>query len=382
MKKFKTLFLGLIFFIVSSINAFGYNDASSFFTALYYPQAAYFMTDRIGVLVGTNNFRFMGTILSTYPLLKNYNTRTNEFAKPYKFTSVIPSVFVGFAYTNSDKWFGVGGGYELDHYENGKEYGYMAHTPVIALSFLEKHALKLNFPVSIGYGYGALKDLKVYSTFSHARYNIPNEVVNQVRLYVLYGHLEINKTQKIQADSLGFQFGIYFHAFGNDKFSFDPYLTLIYYTSIKDASHPELYSKLGGLLSPYNISATAHEPSEGNGADFVSTMPEGFYAEKAYFFSIRPRLGLTAESDFITLYGEPIFSYNIIGGKNMKYNGEKFNVPLMQISYGLYIELYINPTKELTLFLEADMRGNSQSVLGYSSKGFSFDSCTGLQWFF
>lgn len=382
MKRLKTLFLGLIFFIVSSINAFGYNDASSFFTALYYPQAAYFMTDRIGVLVGTNNFRFMGTILSTYPLLKNYNTRTNEFAKPYKFTSVIPSVFVGFAYTNSDKWFGVGGGYELDHYENGKEYGYMAHTPVIALSFLEKHALKLNFPVSIGYGYGALKDLKVYSTFSHARYNIPNEVVNQVRLYVLYGHLEINKTQKIQADSLGFQFGIYFHAFGNDKFSFDPYLTLIYYTSIKDASHPELYSKLGGLLSPYNISATAHNPSEGNGADFVSTMPEGFYAEKAYFFSIRPRLGLTAESDFITLYGEPIFSYNIIGGKNMKYNGEKFNVPLMQISYGLYIELYINPTKELTLFLEADMRGNSQSVLGYSSKGFSFDSCTGLQWFF
>lgn len=382
MKKFKTLFLGLIFFIVSSINAFGYNDASSFFTALYYPQAAYFMTDRIGVLVGTNNFRFMGTILSTYPLLKNYNTRTNEFGNQYKFTSVIPSVFVGFAYTNSDKWFGVGGGYELDHYENGKEYGYMAHTPVIALSFLEKHALKLNFPVSIGYGYGALKDLKVYSTLSHARYNIPNEVVNQVRLYVLYGHLEINKTQKIQADSFGFQFGIYFHAFGNDKFSFDPYLTLIYYTSIKDASHPELYSKLGGLLSPYNISATAHNPSEGNGTDFVSTMPEGFYAEKAYFFSIRPRLGLTAESDFITLYGEPIFSYNIIGGKNMKYNGEKFNVPLMQISYGLYIELYINPTKELTLFLEADMRGNSQSVLGYSSTGFSFDSCTGLQWFF
>ena len=382
MKKFKTIFLGLIFFIVSSINAFGYNDASSFFTALYYPQAAYFMTDRIGVLVGTNNFRFMGTILSTYPLLKNYNTRTNEFAKPYKFTSVIPSVFVGFAYTNSDKWFGVGGGYELDHYENGKEYGYMAHTPVIALSFLEKHALKLNFPVSIGYGYGALKDLKVYSTFSHARYNIPNEVVNQVRLYVLYGHLEINKTQKIQADSLGFQFGIYFHAFGNDKFSFDPYLTLIYYTSIKDASHPELYSKLGGLLSPYNISATAHNPSEGNGADFVSTMPEGFYAEKAYFFSIRPRLGLTAESDFITLYGEPIFSYNIIGGKNMKYNGEKFNVPLMQISYGLYIELYINPTKELTLFLEADMRGNSQSVLGYDSTGFSFDSGGGGGGFF
>lgn len=110
MKKFKTLFLGLIFFIVSSINAFGYNDASSFFTALYYPQAAYFMTDRIGVLVGTNNFRFMGTILSTYPLLKNYNTRTNEFGNLYRFTSVIPSVFVGFAYTNSDKWFGVGGG--------------------------------------------------------------------------------------------------------------------------------------------------------------------------------------------------------------------------------------------------------------------------------
>ena len=274
-----------------------------------------------------------------------------------------------------------GGGYELDHYEHGKEYGWMAHTPVLTLSFLENHALKFNFPVSIGYGYGALKDVKVYSTFTHARYNVPSEIVQQIRFYVLYGHLEINRTEKLSADSLGFQFGIYFHAFGNEKFSFDPYLTLIYYTSVKDIRH-ESYDKFGGLLSPYNISATAHNPSEGNGADFVSTMPTGFYAEKTYFFSIRPRLGLWAESDFINLYGEPIFSYNIIGGKNMSFNGESFNTPLMQISYGLYIELYIKPTKDLTLYLEADMRGNSQSVLGYSSTGFSFDSCTGLQWFF
>ena len=374
----KKLILSLMFLIVSNIYLFGYYDASTFFTALYYPQAAYFMTDRIGVLVGTNGFRFMGTILSTYPLLKTYNVSSNQ---NYKFTSAIPSAFVGFAYTNSDKWFGVGVGYELDHYENGKEYGYMAHTPVIALSFLENHALKFNFPVSIGYGYGALKDVKVYSTYSHARYNVPSEIVNQLRFYVLYGHLEINKTQKVSADSLGFVFGIYFHAFGNENFSFDPYLTLIYYTSVKDATH-QLYSELGGLLSPYNISATAHNPSKEDGTDFVATMPAGFYAEKSYYFSIRPRLGLTADSEFITLYGEPIFSYNIIGGKNMSFNGESFNTPLMQFSYGLYIELYIKPTKELTLFLEADMRGNSQSVLGYSSTGFSFDSCTGLQWFF
>lgn len=374
----KKLFLSLMFLIVSNIYLFGYNDATSFFTALYYPQAAYFMTDRIGVLVGTNGFRFMGTILSTYPFLKTYETTATN---GYKFTSAIPSAFVGFAYTNNDKWFGVGGGYELDHYEHGKEYGWMAHTPVLTLSFLENHALKFNFPVSIGYGYGALKDVKVYSTFTHARYNVPSEIVQQIRFYVLYGHLEVNRTEKLSADSLGFQFGIYFHAFGNEKFSFDPYLTLIYYTSVKDIRH-ESYDKFGGLLSPYNISATAHNPSEGNGADFVSTMPTGFYAEKTYFFSIRPRLGLWAESDFINLYGEPIFSYNIIGGKNMSFNGESFNTPLMQISYGLYIELYIKPTKELTLYLEADMRGNSQSVLGYNSHGFYFDSCTGLEWFF
>ena len=274
-----------------------------------------------------------------------------------------------------------GGGYELDHYENGKAYGYIAHTPVITLSFLENHALKFNFPVSIGYGYGALKDVKVYSTFSHARYNIPHDIVQQIRFYVLYGHLEVNKTQKLHADSLGFQVSIYFHAFGNDKFSFDPYLTLIYYTSVRDISH-ESYEKFGGLLSPYNISATAHNPSEGNGADFVSTMPSGFYAEKSFFFSIRPRLGLFAQSDFISLYGEPIFSYNIYGGKNMQFNGEKFTVPLMQFSYGLYIELYITPTKELELYLEADMRGNYQSVLEYNQNGFSFDSSTGLKWYF
>ena len=107
----KKLILSLMFLIVGNIYLFGYNDASTFFTALYYPQAAYFMTDRIGVLVGTNGFRFMGTILSTYPLLKTYNTVTNSSGTPlYKFTSVIPSAFIGFAYTNNDKWFGVGGG--------------------------------------------------------------------------------------------------------------------------------------------------------------------------------------------------------------------------------------------------------------------------------
>ncbi len=114
----------------------------------------------------------------------------------------------------------------------------------------------------------------------------------------------------------------------------------------------------------------------------MSSMPTGFYAEKMYMISLSPRLGLTAQSDFITLYGEPIFSYNIYGGKNMQFNGEKFTVPLMQFSYGLYIELYITPTKELELYLEADMRGNYQSVLEYNQNGFSFDSCTGLKWYF
>lgn len=377
----KKLILSLMFLIVGNIYLFGYYDASTFFTALYYPQAAYFMTDRIGVLVGTNGFRFMGTILSTYPLLKTYELGTNEVGNPYKFTSVIPSAFIGFAYTNSDKWFGVGGGYELDHYENGKEYGYMAHTPVITLSFLENHALKFNLPVSIGYGYGALKDVKVYSTLIHARYNVPSEIVQQIRFYVFYGHLNINSAEKVEADSLGFNFGIYFHAFGNEKFSFDPYLRVGYYTSIKDA-RASIYNELEGLLSPYDITATAHDPKSSDGTDFVATMPAGFYAEKMYLVSISPRLGLYAESDFISLYGEPIFSYNIYGGKNMRINGESFKTPLMQFSYGLYIELYINPTKDLTLYLEADMRGNSQSVLGYSYNGFSFDSCTGLQWFF
>lgn len=375
----KRLLLSLMFSIISSITVLGYYDATTFFTALYYPQGAYFMTDKVGILVGTNSFRFMGTILSTYPFLKNYEIDANG-SYSNQFTSAIPSAFVGFVYTNSDKWFGIGGGYELDHYENGKTYGWMAHTPVLTFSFLENHALKINIPFSYGYGYGALKDVKVYSTYSHARYNVPNEILQQLRLYVLYGHLNINRqTEKISADSLGFVFGIYFHAFGDDNFSFDPYLTLIYYTSIKDANS-SIFENYGNILSPYNIQAQAHNPTEHT--DFVSTMPSGFYAQNSYYFSIRPRLGLTAQSDFITLYGEPIFSYNIIGGKNMHFNGERINTPLMQFSYGLYIELYINPTKDLTLYLEADMRGNSQSVLGYSSTGFSFDSATGLQWFF
>lgn len=105
----KRLLLSLMFSIISSITVLGYYDATSFFTALYYPQGAYFMTDKVGILVGTNSFRFMGTILSTYPFLKNYEIDANG-SYSNQFTSAIPSAFVGFVYTNSDKWFGIGGG--------------------------------------------------------------------------------------------------------------------------------------------------------------------------------------------------------------------------------------------------------------------------------
>jgi len=194
--------------------------------------------------------------------------------------------------------------------------------------------------------------------------------------------LQINKPEeRISADSLGFDFGIYFHAYGNDNFSFDPYLRLGYFTSLKDAKS-SVYQSLGGLLSPYNIQAITENPSHSSGLDFVARLPDGFYAEKIYRVSISPRLGLTASSDFVTVYGEPIFSYNIYGGKNMRFNGERFNVPLMEFSYGVYVELYITPTKDITLFLEADMRGNRQSVLNYQRDGFSFDSSSGIEWFF
>lgn len=375
----KKLFLYLILFLMLFTKAFTYYYSDLLYTSLYYPQGAYFMLDSAGVLVGTNNFRFMGTILSTAKLFKNYNTTGNSEGD-YTFTSVIPSVFVAGAYTNSDIWFGVAVGYQLDHRENGKNYGWTVHTPALAFSFLKDHALKLNFTTSVGYGYGALKNVDVISANAHARYNPNSEVFTQIRLYVYYGHLNVKN--KTSADSLGFVVSSYFNAYNSDNFSVDPYFTIGFYTSLKDA-RSDIYSGLGGLISSYNITAKVDAPKDGSGVDFVSRVPDGFYSEHTYRLVVNPmRLGLTATSDYVTVYAEPVAQFDMLGGENMSFKGISLSTPLMQFYYGLYVELYITPIKDLTLYLEADMRGAQYSVLGFQQNAFYFDSCSGIQWFF
>ena len=102
----------------------------------------------------------------------------------------------------------------------------------------------------------------------------------------------------------------------------------------------------------------------------------------AYQVFIRPSLGLTANSDIVSLYVEPYLGYTITeDGKN--------NTKLKHdLNYGVYGEIYVRPLQSLEWYFEAEL-GNfldgtsvsGQDSITVSKRGLGFNASTGITWY-
>ena len=81
-------------------------------------------------------------------------------------------------------------------------------------------------------------------------------------------------------------------------------------------------------------------------------------------------MGISANSDIVSLYLEPSLGLKITGSasKNVK---EAYD-----LGYGVYGEIYITPVKNVEWYLEASI-GN----LDANTKGVSFAGSTGITWY-
>ena len=110
---------------------------------------------------------------------------------------------------------------------------------------------------------------------------------------------------------------------------------------------------------------------------------------------LKPALGLTANSDIVSLYLEPSLGLKVNGAssKNVK--------DTISLGYGVYGEIYVTPIKNLQWYFEAELGnlGGSGSVdveipgtggaaattvtapFSFTKYGLGFNATTGITWY-
>ena len=195
------------------------------------------------------------------------------------------------------------------------------------------------------------------------RYYTGLDFLPQIRLLIYYGHQETQSNDtKTKFDSFGFQFRIYFGSMV-EEVALQPILRIQYKTAL-------------GKHGAADIRAV----SFARNSDFTNV--SSYDRDKAaYQVLIRPSLGLTANSDVVSLYVEPYLGYAI---NEDGYNGNKVTHDL---NYGVYGEIYVRPLQNLEWYFEAEL-GNyldgttkDGESLSLNKRGLGFNASTGITWY-
>ena len=199
------------------------------------------------------------------------------------------------------------------------------------------------------------------------RYYTGLDMLPQIRLLIYYGHQETQSNDtKTKFDSFGFQFRIYFGSMV-EEVALQPILRIQYKTAL-------------GKHGATDIRAVSFARNSG------WTNASSYSRDKAaYNLLIRPSLGLTANSDTVSLYVEPYLGYMITEDG---YNGNKVTHDL---NYGVYGEIYVRPLQNLEWYFEAELgnyldgatftAGGETTDCTLNKRGLGFNASTGITWY-
>ena len=288
----------------------------------------------------------------------------------------VPSISMGIGYTSSAVSVGVGYnatlGPRVPKY-NGKDspktVQTAAHTPVLVLNAMD-NAFRMAIPIQVYVNNdkdaaGNKENLTAVSLDSQFRYYTGLEMLPQVRLYLRYGNVSWNselagvKDKGKIAESFGFDFRLYFGA-TVEEVALQPFVKLVYNGALGKYHNVTRVEAVKYMKGSYNSAAAVWETG-------------------AWDLTLMPALGLTANSDIVSIYLEPSL------GLSVKQNGSATQKNVKEVyglGYNVYAEIYITPLKNLEWYFEAEI-GN---VAGGSTavtlvKGLGFNGTTGITWY-
>ena len=266
-----------------------------------------------------------------------------------------PSISMGLGYTSSLISVGVGYsvtlGPRVDMYKGKADKTKVqqaAHTPVLVLNAMD-NAFRMAIPIQV-YADG---DTNAVSVDSQFRYYTGLDMFPEIRLYLRYGSFT-TKTGGVtskEGESFGFDFRLYFGSMV-EEVALKPYVKLVY----------------NGALGKY------HDNTRVEAVKVMKKQQSGspvIFAKSAWDLNLVAGLGLTANSDIVSLYLEPSLGLKVNQAGSIDKNAKE----TYGLGYDVYAEIYITPLKNLEWYFEASI-GNVGNT-----KGVAFASSTGITWY-
>ncbi len=303
---------------------------------------------------------------------------TFGFDNPYSFGDMlqvpangdgkfIPNMSMGIGYTSSA--IGIGVGYTMSFGDKVPIYKgkvtpknqlQLGHTPVLVLNAMD-NAFRMAIPIQVYVmndkgADGTKISINAVSVDSQFRYYTGLDALPEIRLYLRYGggNYKIGtETQKI-GESFGFDFRLYFGSMV-EEVALKPYVKLVY----------------NGALGKYHSNTRVEAVKVMNANNY--TVPTTLQlAKSAWDLNLVAGLGLTANSDIVSLYLEPSLGLKV----NQEGSIDKNAKETYDLGYGVYAEIYITPLKNLEWYFEASI-GNVDTT----TKSLAFAGTTGITWY-
>ena len=309
------------------------------------------------------------------------------------FYNFVPTISMGLGYTSSI--IGIGVGYNAtigpvwDRYNGkteSKKVESVVHTPVLVLNAMD-NAFRMAIPIQVvnltekfdGIGKGSVTAVSFDAQF---RYYTGIEALTQVRLYLKYGTYGMNFTQdqgdKIKekfAESFGFDLRFYFGSMV-EEVALQPIVRLAYNGALGKQHNKTAVTALSALDNAAGVWAGVAADQTAN-TEYNSEQTYS-WKQSAWDLLLMTGLGLTANSDIVSLYLEPQLGLKVVqAGSSVEKVKEAYG-----LGYNVYAEIYITPIKNLEWYFEAEignaLKNTSQATV---SDGFNFNSTTGVTWY-
>ena len=362
--------------------------------------------NQLGFTLGNDTikgtFGFYNDGRGTWGSMLNESRNTAEAATGgYDFN---PTISMGLAYTSSLISVGVGYnatiGPRWNRY-NGKtepkKVEAVVHTPVLVLNALD-NALRIAIPIQVinltekveGYGKGSVTAVSLDAQF---RYFTGLDFLPQIRLYIKYGtygyELSPEAGDKIKgkfAESFGFDFRIYFGSVV-EEVALTPFIKLAYNGALGKQHRQTSVTALSALNDAANVPGAMVNALSGVSGTTTALSSYGGTAaweQGAWDLTLMPALGLTANSDIVSLYLEPSLGLKIVQSGSAADKVKE----VYALGYGAYAEIYITPIKNLEWYFEADVSGEYAGATYDGDQNannrispIKFAASTGITWY-
>ena len=196
------------------------------------------------------------------------------------------------------------------------------------------------------------------------RYYTGLDFLPQIRLYLRYGNYGYEATEGGTkdkgkfAETFGFDFRLWFGSMV-EEVAINPIIK-IQYNGALGKQHNQTRIQAADLVSATTtIGGSGYTPT---------------WAKGAWDLKIIPALGITANSDIVSLYVEPSLGLKITQLGSATDNKVKETYGL---AWGTYAEIYITPIKNLEWYFEADVGGATAPA----QPTVNLAASTGITWY-